>query len=299
MNAISGLVKVTAVEGNRQKLDGGSMFGNAPKALWQRWYQPDELGRIELSCRGLLIEIEDQLRILCETGIGCFFEPKLAERYGVFEREHQLLNNLAGLGVKPEDIDVVILSHLHFDHAGGLLPSYEEIQQGNDGLVFPNAQFVVGREAFARSKHPHVRDRASFISGLAEKLERSGRLRLIDGDRVAGMLEDHLRFRYSSGHTPGQMHTVFSYGNSSIFFAGDLIPGLAWVNLPITMGYDRFPEKLIDEKSELYETAVSEQWVIFYTHDIHACASTIKKTDKGKFEPDRVWERWQRFQLES
>ncbi|MCJ8278088.1 MAG: MBL fold metallo-hydrolase, partial [Bdellovibrionales bacterium] len=109
------MVKITSILGNGQWLDGGSMFGNAPRAVWEKWTSVDDLGRIPLACRCLLIET-DQYKILCETGIGAFFEPKLAERFGVESPDqHQLLNNLKTLGIEQEDIDFVILSHLHFD----------------------------------------------------------------------------------------------------------------------------------------------------------------------------------------
>ena len=124
------MLKISSLEGNRQWLDGGSMFGNVPRALWERWTEVDNSGRIPLACRCLLVEYND-IKILCETGIGAFFEPKMATRFGVQNYEqNELLVSLEQLGHKAEDIDFVILSHLHFDHAGGLMPTYQEIQNG-------------------------------------------------------------------------------------------------------------------------------------------------------------------------
>jgi glyoxylase-like metal-dependent hydrolase (beta-lactamase superfamily II) len=273
---------ITGLEGNSQWLDGGAMFGNVPRALWERWVEVDAQSRIRLACRALLIEHEGT-RILCETGIGAFFEPKLAERFGVHESEHVLLRSLAALGLSDADIDVVILSHLHFDHAGGLLPAYKDIQAGRGDLLFPNARYVVGREAYQRCREPHMRDRASFVPGLADKLDASGRLVIVEGDRVPGLLEDRLRFRISNGHTPGQMHAVFRGDQRTVVFAGDLIPGTPWVHAPVTMGYDRYPELLIDEKVELYAQAVPEHWLVFYTHDTRVAASEVERDAKGKF----------------
>lgn len=273
---------LSSVDGNSQWLDGGSMFGNVPRALWEKWGTVDAQSRIRLACRGLLIEYDGK-RILCETGIGVFFEPKLAERFGVTEKEHVLLDSLAKLGLSERDIDVVILSHLHFDHAGGLLPKYEDIQRGEDRLLFPKARYLVGKEAFQRARQPHLRDRASFIPGLVEKLEGSGRLTVVEGDRVPGLFDGRLSFRYTNGHTPGQMHTVFRGDRQTVVFAGDLIPGTPWVHAPITMGYDRFPELLIEEKLALYEQASPGNWLVFYTHDEKVAASAVAKDEKGKY----------------
>ena len=111
-------MKLIALQGNSQRLDGGAMFGNAPKALWSRWITPDENNQIPLSCRTLLIQ-ENNRNILLETGIGAFFDPKLKQRYGVIETKHVLLDSLKQIGLSDQAIDIVVLSHLHFDHAGG------------------------------------------------------------------------------------------------------------------------------------------------------------------------------------
>ncbi len=278
----------TSIEGNRQLLDGGAMFGNAPRLVWEKWVAPDESARIPLACRCLLIEFNG-LKILCETGIGAFFEPKMAGRFGVQTPDkHLLLENLKAAGHSPESIDFVILSHLHFDHAGGLLPTHQQISAGDDGLVFPNAQFIVGEEAWQRALKPHSRDRASFIPGLTEKLEKTGRLVRWPKDPMPKQLQGAFEFLESNGHTPGQLHTLFTGADQKVFYCGDLVPGRAWVHLPITMGYDRFPEQLIDEKETVYRRAVAEDWLLFFTHDSEAAASHVRPNAAGKFEPVQV-----------
>lgn len=270
---------ITAVSGNSQRLDGGAMFGNAPKALWMRWIAPDEQNRIPLACRCMLVRDGERL-ILLETGIGVFFEPSLRERFGVTEPQHVLLESLAKLGISPEQIDVVVFSHLHFDHAGGALTAWR------DGapleLIFPRAHFVVGAEAWRRAKEPHSRDRASFVPELNALLEQSGRLELVEGD-TSKVLGDGYRFHRSSGHTPGLLLTEVAMPAGPVVFAADLIPGRPWVHLPITMGYDRYPEMLIDEKQALLSDLLARKGRLFFTHDPDIAMGTIARDPKGKF----------------
>jgi glyoxylase-like metal-dependent hydrolase (beta-lactamase superfamily II) len=278
------MLRLVPVLGNRQFLDGGAMFGNAPRAVWSRWYPPDEAGRIELACRAALID-EGPRKVLLETGIGAFFEPRLRARYGVTEERHVLLDSLAKLGLSHEDIDVVVLSHLHFDHAGGLLAAWEAGAPLR--LLFPKATFVVGQRAWDRAQKPHPRDRASFIPGLVEMLEESGRLVLVDGDHTS-VLGDHFRFVTSDGHTPGMLHTVVTGLRQSALFCADLVPGAAWVHLPITMGYDRYPEQLIDEKAHLYAELLPKKTWLFFTHDRTVAMARLARDADGKYSPDEA-----------
>ena len=271
---------LSSVAGNRQRLDGGALFGNAPKPLWSRWHQPDELNRIELACRGLLVRDRGR-NILFETGIGAFFTPKMKERFGVVEDEHVLLASLAALGVQPADIDIIVLSHLHFDHAGGLLKAYAPGE--SHALAFPEAQVVVGDEAWNRAKNPHPRDRASFIPELITLLEESGHLELVSGDR-SELLGDGFRFHRSSGHTPGMMLTEIDMPDGPVIFCADLIPGTAWVHLPITMGYDRFPEQVIEEKSRLLAHAHEQGGRFFFTHDPDWAMSKVERGEGGRYQ---------------
>ena len=274
---------LTSLMGNSQRLDGGAMFGNAPRALWRRWAAPDELNRIPLVCRALLADGgPGGKRVLFETGIGAFFEPTLRERFGVVEDRHVLLESLTRIGLSHQDIDVVVLSHLHFDHAGGLLTAWVEGEAPE--LLFPRARYVVGRDAWARAVTPHARDRASFVPGLTERLEATGRLELVDAGDAERALGPGYRFHMSDGHTPGLMCTEIPTALGPVVFAADLIPGTPWVHLPITMGYDRFPERLIDEKRALLEDLVARGGRLFYTHDPVTACSTVERDQRGRFQ---------------
>lgn len=272
-------MKLTTIEGNSQRLDGGAMFGNAPKALWERWINPDEHNRIPLATRALLLELDDGRHFLFETGVGCFFDPKMRERYGIQESDHQLLKNLEAKGVKEEDIDGVILSHLHFDHVGGLLSAYGD---GPPRLLFPNAQIFVGKEHYLRSKEPRLRERASFIPFLPELLEGSGRFQLVEGESHPD-LDFGLRFHFVHGHTVGLMVSILELGAYPLAFVSDLIPGSHWVHIPISMGYDRFPEKGIEEKEAFLTEFHAKQGKLFFTHDPHMACASIHLDDKGRY----------------
>jgi len=283
-------MKLWSLLGNSQKLDGGAMFGNAPRAMWSRWMQPDEHNRIDLACRALLATPLAGKTVLFETGIGAFFEPKLRERYGVVESHHVLLDSLAQAGFKPEDIDVIVLSHLHFDHAGGLLAPFAEGEPPR--LVFPNASYIIGREHWDRARDPHARDRASFIPALPGLIEATGRLELVDGPH-SELLGGAVRFHFSHGHTPGLMLAEITgprrengQAHGGLVFCADLIPGRPWVHVPITMGYDRNAELLIDEKKAFLADKLERDVHLFFTHDPECAMARVVRDERGRYATD-------------
>ena len=293
----SDVMLASTLLGNSQRLDGGAMFGNAPRALWSRWLPPDELSRIPLACRALLVETPGR-RVLFETGIGVFFEPSLRERYGVVEERHVLLESLAALGLGDADIDCVVLSHLHFDHAGGLLAPYRAGH--GPQLLFPRAEIVVSERAFERARKPHPRDRASFIAELPALLENSGRLRVVGGAAAAReALGAGFDFVESDGHTPGLLLGSAAGKSSRVLFCSDLIPGTPWLHAPITMGYDRYAEHLVDEKSELLARSVADQTLLVYTHDPNVAASRVARDERGRFTPQDSVPALTRFDLDT
>ena len=280
-------MKLWSILGNSQKLDGGAMFGNAPRAMWERWSPPDDANRIELACRALLASPLAGKTVLFETGIGAFFEPKLRERYGVQEPRHVLLESLADAGFGHEDVDVVVLSHLHFDHAGGLLAPWEEGRPPR--LLFPNATFVVSAGCWDRAREPHARDRASFIPELPGLLEASGRLELVDGAH-SQVLGNAVRFHYSDGHTPGLMlaeivgpERVGGECHGGVVFCADLVPGRPWVHVSITMGYDRNAELLIDEKRDFLADKLARNVHLYFTHDPGCALARVVRDERGRY----------------
>ena len=282
-------MKLIALEGNTQKLDGGAMFGNAPRPMWEKWSEPDAQNRILLACRSLLLCTDEGKNILFEAGIGAFFEPQLKERFGVVEARHVLLDSLAAVGLAHSDIDAVVLSHLHFDHAGGLLSEYVEGQTPH--LLFSKARFYVSQKHWQRALDPHSRDRASFLPDLNAQLEKSGRLVLVSDHLNESQHTDLaplVTFHFSDGHTPGLMLAQLNLPSGPLVFAADLIPGMAWVHVPLSMGYDRFPELVIDEKKALLTELLKANGKLFFTHDERIPCGKIVCDTKGKFSAEPV-----------
>ena len=181
---------------------------------------------------------------------------------------------------------MVVLSHLHFDHAGGLLAAHRPDAQLE--LLFPNARFVVSRQAWDRCLSPHPRDRASFIPGLATLLDASERLEIVEGEHepVSRVLGEDYRIHLSQGHTPGLMLVEVPTADGPILYAGDLVPGAPWVHLPITMGYDRFPELLIDEKTRVLEDLHARGGRLFFTHDADVAMARVARDERGRYGVD-------------
>jgi glyoxylase-like metal-dependent hydrolase (beta-lactamase superfamily II) len=240
-------------------LDGGSMFGSVPKPLWSRTNPPDERNRIRLAMRCLLLEGEGR-RILVDDGIGDKFPPKLVDIYRVEHDAHTLERALAALDLTVEDVTDVILTHLHFDHAGG------STRRAGGRLVprLPRARYHVQRRNLENARQPNPRERASYLPENFEPLVEAGALDLWDGPQTPW---PGLELFTADGHTRGQQLVRVNGPEGVLYFVADLIPTAAHVRIPFVMGYDMAAIETMEEKRALLERAARERAWVCLEHD--------------------------------
>lgn len=242
------------------RLDGGAMFGVVPRSLWSRLCPPDEHNRIALNMNCLFIEAGTE-RILIETGIGEKWSEKQAAMYGI-ERRRPFAESLRAItGVGPEEITVVINTHLHFDHAGG------NTRRNDDGEAipaFPNARYLISRGELEHAETPHERDRASYLPENWRPLERAGLLELQDEDYevVPG-----LRLETVTGHSRTMQCARLVRGGHTLFGFADLVPTRAHLPPAWIMSYDLYPVETLEAKKRLLSQAAREEWLCLFYHD--------------------------------
>ncbi|OVE75736.1 hypothetical protein BVX97_03575 [bacterium E08(2017)] len=271
------------IKGNEWRLDGGVMFGNAPKSLWTRWVEPDDMNRVKMASNCLLVQNDDKT-VLIDAGISPFMDPKIADRYGIQGSTNELIENLAAEGISCDEVDYVILTHVHFDHIGGLMPVWPDIKEPDSELHFKNAIIVLNKRQFERAFQPHPRDRASYFGDILTRIKDCGRLMLLDDGEQIPELESFITIETSDGHTPGLMMPLVKDGDDTIFYPSDLISGAPWVHLPIVTGLDRAPEQLIDEKRTYLDRAIEGDWVVVFDHDATTpCAKIAFDEEKKRY----------------
>ena len=240
-------------------LDGGSMFGSVPKALWNRTNPADEKNRIRLAMRCLLLEGEGR-RILVDDGVGDKFTPRFGEIYRIELEPHTLERSLESLGLAPDDITDVVLTHLHFDHAGG------STRRSGDRLVprLPRARYHVQRRNWENASAPNPRERASYLPENFMPLLEAGVVTLWDGPQRPW---PGIELFTADGHTRGQQLVRVSGGGETLYFVADLIPTASHVRIPFVMGYDMAAIETMAEKRALLERACRENAWICLEHD--------------------------------
>lgn len=252
------------------RLDGGAMFGVVPKALWKNVSDVDDENRIQLCTRTLLaINRRTDRVILVDTGCGPKWSPEKAQRYAIKHDSHAIPSALTRLGLAVDAVTDVIVTHLHFDHNGGLTEWVDD-PDGPTRLIYPHARHCIHRQHWEHARNPHIKDRGSFIEADFVALAEHDKLHVLDGDRPEPLCEG-VEWLVSHGHTPYQIHPIFR-GNkdgddSSLLFAGDLVPTVAHLRLPWVMAYDVQPLVTIEEKRRIYDRCLGDDLLLAFPHD--------------------------------
>jgi glyoxylase-like metal-dependent hydrolase (beta-lactamase superfamily II) len=268
-----------ALEGGRQRLDGGAMFGVVPKPLWERRIPADARNRIPLALRCLLVEHPDGL-VLIDTGIGNKENEKFRGIYGVDNAgaggRTQLEDALRELGHGPDDVRWVINTHLHFDHAGG--DTWREVGEDGGGgdvrLSFPKATYVVQRRELEFARHTNERTAGSYLAHNFESVP----FELIDGE---AQVLPGIRTLSTPGHVPFHQSVLVESGGERACFLADLVPTSAHLPLPWIMGYDLEPLVTLESKRRLYQHAEGEGWLLVFEHDPAVVAGRLGREGKG------------------
>ncbi|MEZ4264944.1 MAG: MBL fold metallo-hydrolase [Myxococcota bacterium] len=271
-----GRYEVTTIQTGAFALDGGAMFGVVPRVLWERKAPADSLHRIPMALRSLLIRGDGRV-MLVDTGIGStkWSEREIA-RYAIDHSTHELTRALAAQGVAPEDVTDVLLTHLHFDHAGGAT------RLGDDGVLrptFPKATYTLQRRNLAWAEHPTEKDQASYLARDFHPIAEAGQLVLLDGPDDLGI--EGLELFISDGHTEAQQLPILTDGERTVAYGGDLIPTRAHVPIPWVMGYDIRPLQTMDEKRDLLTRAAANDWILVYEHDPDVAATRVIAENDG------------------
>ncbi len=239
-------------------LDGGAMFGVVPKVLWEKRIKPDDRNRIPMATHPLLVKTDRKL-ILIDTGMGTGWDEKFRDIYAVREREL-----FEGTDFGYEDVDIVIASHMHFDHMAGAVDS-----QGN--LLFKNADIYVNNLEMADALYPHARSRASYIAERIYPLKNH--VTLVEGTReiLPGITMIH-----TGGHTRGHSVVLIENAGKGILFLADLVPTIHHIHYPYIMAYDLYPVETLQKRYDIYRQAFKYSWILAFEHDREGKMGTLR-----------------------
>jgi glyoxylase-like metal-dependent hydrolase (beta-lactamase superfamily II) len=264
--------ELTLINDGGYYLDGGAMFGVVPKVLWEKKFAPDEMNRLHMELNTLVVRTGERT-VLIETGIGNKLSEKLQRIYG---NRAQMLTQLEEAKIAPDEVDIVINTHLHFDHCGW--NTY--YKDGRAVATFPRAKYYVQRGEWEHAQEQHERDRVSYISDNYNPLIESGQMELISGDRE---ICPGISVRVLPGHTHHHQSVILRSGGKSACYIGDLIPTASHLPPTWVMGYDLDPIGCIDNRHKFYDEAVPQQWLCIFTHEPRTPMIYVTQDEKGAF----------------
>ena len=256
-------------------LDGGAMFGVVPRTLWEKRLPPDDSNRIPLGMRPLIVR-SGKTNLIIDAGCGDKMDAKSAQIYKL-DRRYHLDHALADAGLSAEDIDIVVASHLHFDHVGGFT------KIGKDGSLvprFPKAKYIAHRAEWEDATHPHERNRASYLQENFVPLKDAGVLTLVDD---AAEIMPGVRYRRSGGHTPNHQVVMIESGGRTAVFTADMYPTSVHIPDPWIMGYDLYPMDTLAFKRAFAREAVEREYLLFFEHDPSMAAGYLREKDGKRF----------------
>jgi glyoxylase-like metal-dependent hydrolase (beta-lactamase superfamily II) len=259
------------------RLDGGAMFGVVPKTLWRKRAPADELNRILLGLNTIVVRTGKHTAVI-ETGIGNKQNEKMRE---IHQNQELLPASLAAAGVRPEEVDVVINTHLHFDHCGWNTTLHAD---GSVTPTFPNARYFAHQGEVAHGHMQYERDRISYLSPNYDPLIDSGQMTLLTNEDIdqSPEIASGISVELFPGHTRQLMAVHIESGGEHACYISDLIPTTAHLDPTWVMGYDLDPLESIAQRKRFYQRAIPEKWLVLFTHDHHTPMARIELNDKGK-----------------
>ena len=251
--------------------DGGAMFGVIPKVMWEKRAAPDNLNRISLGTNSLLVRTGEHT-VLIDTGIGSKLTDK---RRAIYESQELLLKSFAEAGVSPDEIDIVINTHLHFDHCGW--NTY--YKDGKAVPTFPRAAYYVQEGEMQHAHEQHERDRVSYMTDNYDPLVASGQMKLLQGD---GEIVPGVSVKVCPGHTRDLQAVILRSHDQVACYPSDLVPDTNHLEPMWILGYDLYPLQTIDNKHGFYQAAIPERWLVVFTHDAHTPWAHLELDPKGR-----------------
>ena len=263
--------ELTAISDGTYHLDGGIFFGVIPKVMWERRVKADEKNLVPSGLNSVLVRTGD-MTVLIETGLGNKLPGRLVNIYG---QPAKLLDNLGAAGISPEDIDIVINTHLHFDHCG-----WNTVRQGDKVVAtFPNAQYYAQEGEWQHARQQHERDAVSYISDNYDPLVTNGQMHLLKGDQE---IVPGVSVQVFPGHTDNMQAVMIKSGGKTACYISDLIPTTAHIDLTWVMAFDLCPLQTIESRKRYYAQAMPEKWLTIFTHDPNIPWAYVEKAEMGR-----------------
>jgi glyoxylase-like metal-dependent hydrolase (beta-lactamase superfamily II) len=265
---------------NSFKVDGGAMYGVVPKIIWQKFNPPDADNMVKLDLNLLLVKVDGE-NILIDAGIGDALSDRQKKMFGV-ERSSGLEKGLSEAGVRPEDIDLVLLTHLHADHAGGVITLDKD---GKKLPRFPNARHVVQLKEWSEAMEPDERTSATYFTSNLKLLEQEKLLELVDGDDE---VTDGVKLIVTGGHTPGHQAVLIEDGENKIVWPGDIIPSTYHLRIPYVASVDLYPRETMQQKKKFLRMCSEDGWLLAFDHDLKVKLGKLEAREVG-FEVTNIY----------